>query len=179
MERFRRYVARVGGSMAENPSPGNKEGGILNITIKSLGALAKAGTAPVEGVLDYGENVWDRSNGRGGLWLLYCPSYDQESTPALVAAGCQIVCFTTGRGTGIGNAIAPVLKIGSNNNLYQRMPGDIDTNAGPILDGSLTVDQLGQLVFNQILATASGQRAKAEINGHREFMIWSEEGVSL
>jgi altronate hydrolase len=179
MERFRRYVARVGGSMAENPSPGNKEGGLLNITIKSLGALAKAGTAPVEGVLDYGENVWDRADGRSGLWLLYCPSYDQESAPALVAGGCQIVCFTTGRGTGIGNAIAPVIKIGSNNDLYQRMPGDIDVNAGPILDGVKSVDQLGRELFDHILAAASGQRVKAEINGHREFMIWSEEGVSL
>jgi altronate hydrolase len=201
MERFRRYVARVGGSMAENPSPGNKEGGLLNITIKSLGALAKAGTAPVEGVLDYGENVWDRTSrnphagigaesddpdssssradGTGGLWLLYCPSYDQESAPALVAGGCQIVCFTTGRGTGIGNAIAPVIKIGSNDNLYQRMPGDIDVNAGPVLDGAKSVDDLGRELFDQILATASGQRVKAEINGHREFMIWSEEGVSL
>lgn len=177
MERFRRYVARVGGSMAENPSPGNREGGLLNITIKSLGALAKAGTAPVEGVLDYGQSIRDR--GRGGLWLLYCPSYDQESTPALVAGGCQIVCFTTGRGTGIGNAIAPVIKIGSNNNLHQRMPGDIDLNAGPILDGTTTVDRLGGDLFDHILAVASGQRVKAEINGHREFMIWSEEGVSL
>jgi altronate hydrolase len=178
MERFRRYAARAGGSMAENPSPGNKEGGLLNITIKSLGALAKAGTASVEGVLDYGENVWDR-DGRGGLWLLYCPSYDQESVPALVASGCQIVCFTTGRGTGIGNAAAPVIKIGSNNNLHQRMSGDIDVNAGPILDGAKSIDQLGRELFDQILATASGQRVKAEINGHREFMIWSEEAVSL
>ena len=180
MERFRRYVARVGGSMAENPSPGNKEGGLLNITIKSLGALAKAGTAPVEGVLDYGQNVWERADGGGnGLWLLYCPSYDQESVPALVAGGCQVVCFTTGRGTGIGNAIAPVIKIGSNDNLYQRMPGDIDVNAGPVLGGAATIEQLGRQLFEQILATASGQRVKAEINGHREFMIWSEEGVSL
>jgi altronate hydrolase len=194
MERFRRYVARAGGSMAENPSPGNKEGGLLNITIKSLGALAKAGTAPVEGVLDYGENVWDRNThaglgaksddpdlapSKGALYLLYCPSYDQESVPALVASGCQIVCFSTGRGTGIGNAIAPVIKIGSNDNLYKRMPGDIDLNAGAILNGSHTIEQLGQDLFHQILATASGQRVKAEINGHREFMIWSEEAVSL
>jgi altronate hydrolase len=177
MQRFRRYVERVGGSMTENPSPGNKEGGLLNITIKSLGALAKAGTAPVEGVIDYGQLVWDR--GRGGLWLLYCPSYDQESTPALVASGCQIVCFTTGRGTGIGNAIAPVIKIGSNGALFKRMAGDIDLNAGVILDDNRAIDQVGRDLFDQILAVASGQPVKAEENGHREFMIWSEEGVSL
>jgi altronate hydrolase len=177
MRRFRSYVDRVGGSMSENPSPGNKEGGLLNITIKSLGALAKAGRAPVEGVLDYGELVWDR--GRGGLWLLYCPSYDQESTPALVASGCQIVCFTTGRGTGIGNAIAPVVKIGSNGALYRRMSGDIDFNAGVVLDESRPIEEVGRELFQTILAVASGQSVKAEENGHREFMIWSEEAVSL
>jgi altronate hydrolase len=176
MDRFRAYVERVGGSMAENPSPGNREGGLLNITIKSLGALAKAGTAPVEGVIDYGQLI---PRDRGGLWLLYCPSYDQESTPALVASGCQIVCFTTGRGTGIGNAIAPVIKIGSNGALYKRMSGDIDLNAGVILDDHASVGQLGRQLFDQILAVASGQSVKAEENGHREFMIWSEEGVSL
>ncbi|MDB5319463.1 MAG: uxaA [Phycisphaerales bacterium] len=174
MERFRGYVERVGGSMTENPSPGNREGGLLNITIKSLGALAKAGTAPVEGVIDYGQLVRER-----GLWLLYCPSYDQESTPALVASGCQIVCFTTGRGTGIGNAIAPVIKIGSNGALYKRMAGDIDVNAGVILDENVSIEQVGRELFEQILAVASGKPVKAEENGHREFMIWSEEGVSL
>jgi altronate hydrolase len=176
MARFRAYVERVGGSMSENPSPGNREGGLLNITIKSLGALAKAGTAPVEGVIDYGQLI---PRERRGLWLLYCPSYDQESTPALVASGCQIVCFTTGRGTGIGNAIAPVIKIGSNGALYQRMSGDIDLNAGVILDDNASIEQVGRQLFDQILAVASGQRVKAEENGHREFMIWSEEGVSL
>jgi altronate hydrolase len=175
MDRFRRYVDRVGGSMAENPSPGNREGGLLNITIKSLGALAKSGTAPVEGVLDYGELAWERGK---GLWLLYCSSYDQESVPALVASGCQIVCFTTGRGTGIGNAIAPVVKIGSNDALYRRMTGDIDLNAGPILDGT-PVNEIGGRLFDLILRVASGESVKAEQTGHREFMIWSEEGVSL
>jgi len=177
MRRFKAYVERVGGSMSENPSPGNKEGGLLNITIKSLGALAKAGTAAVEGVLDYGELVWER--GKGGLWLLYCPSYDQESTPALVASGCQIVCFTTGRGTGIGNAIAPVIKIGSNGALYRRMGGDIDFNAGVVLDENRPIDEVGRELFQTILAVASGQNVKAEENAHREFMIWSEEAVSL
>jgi altronate hydrolase len=193
MIRFRRYVDRVGGSMSENPSPGNKEGGLLNITIKSLGALAKSGTAPVQGVLDYAQSVWDNppssilhppsssspASRARGLHLLYCPSYDQESTPALVASGCQIVCFTTGRGTGIGNAIAPVLKIGSNTPLFTRMSGDLDYNAGPILDGTVTLPQAGQDLLNLILSTASGHPTKSEHSGHREFMIWSEEAVSL
>jgi altronate hydrolase len=188
MARYRAYVERVGGSMAENPSPGNREGGLLNITIKSLGALAKSGTAAVEGVLDYGELAYTpgqsegappRMQQRKGLYLLYCPSYDQESVPALVASGCQIVCFTTGRGTGIGNAIAPVVKIGSNGQLYKRMAGDIDLNAGVVLDERRSVESVGQHLFRMILDVASGKPVKAEETGHREFMIWSEEGVSL
>jgi altronate hydrolase len=177
MARFKKYVDRAGGSMADNPSPGNKEGGLLNITIKSLGALAKSGSAKVEGVLDYGIDVFSKNT--PGLWLLYCPSYDQESVPAQVASGCQIVCFTTGRGTGIGNAIAPVLKIGSNTPLYTRMSGDIDVNAGAILDGEQTVGEMGRTLFERILAVASGETVKAEANGHREFMIWNEEAISL
>ncbi len=177
MERFEAYAARAGGSMAENPAPGNKEGGLLNITIKSLGALAKSGTAPVQGVLDYGELVWDRK--LPGHYLLYCPSYDQESVPALVASGCQVVCFTTGRGTGIGNAIAPVVKIGSNTRLYERMGPDIDVNAGAMLDGTHTLEAMGREIFDAILAAASGAPVKAEQSGHREFLIWSEESVSL
>ena len=131
----------------------------------------------MQGVLDYGDLVWDRR--QPGHYLLYCPSYDQESAPALVGSGCQIVCFTTGRGTGIGNAIAPVLKIGSNTRLYERMGPDIDVNAGSILDGTRTTEEVGREIFDAILAAASGSPVKAELNGHREFTIWSEEGVSL
>lgn len=138
---------------------------------------AKSGRAAVEGVLDYGQWVWDAPS--PGLRLLYCPSYDQESTPALVGSGCQIVCFTTGRGTGIGSAIAPVIKIGSNTNLFKRMSGDIDINCGPVLDEGVSVERMGRELLEEILAVASGKQVKAEATGHREFMIWSEEGVSL
>src|SRR5207248_10914222 len=142
----------------------------LTITIQSLGALPKPGTAPVRRVLDYAESISHSTPGQSnasatsaapsripsttkpaGLHLLYCPSYDQESTPALVASGCQIVCFTTGRGTGIGNAIAPVLKIGSNSRLYARMGPDIDLNAGTILDGTRTTEEVGREIFDAIL----------------------------
>jgi altronate hydrolase len=175
MNRYAKYAARgENRSMGENPTPGNKEGGLLNITIKSLGALAKSGTAPVEGVVDYGEQVEGK-----GLWLLYCPSYDQESMPALVASGAQIGCFTTGRGTGIGNAIAPIMKIASNTPMATRMEGDIDVNCGTIVDGTETIEQAGQRIFDEILAIANGKLCKAEINKHREFAIWNEKGISL
>ncbi len=177
IQRYREYAARNGASLAENPTPGNKEGGLLNITIKSLGAMAKAGQAPVQGTIDYGQPFWQ--TGPNGLYLMYGPGYDPESVPALVAAGCQVVCFTTGRGSVLGNAIAPVIKIASNSAMYHRMRTDMDYNAGAILDGDLDITAAGRQIFEQILTAASGKWTKAEENGHREFTIWSEEGVSL
>lgn len=177
IERYREYAARNGSSLTENPSPGNKEGGLLNITIKSLGAMAKAGTAPVQGVLDYGEPYWQA--GPNGLYLMYTPGYDPESVPAKVASGCQLICFTTGRGSVLGNAIAPVIKISSNNTMYNRMRTDMDVNAGDVLEGEATLPGAGKRIFDAILSTASGKWTKAEENGHREFAIWSEEGISL
>lgn len=177
IDRYREYAARNGASLAENPSPGNKEGGLLNITIKSLGALAKAGTAPVQGVIDYGEPYWKK--GLNGLYLMYGPGYDTESVPAMVASGCQIVCFTTGRGSVLGNAIAPVVKIASNSTMYNRMSTDMDINAGALIDGTATLPELGRLIFAEVLDVASGKPTKSEENGHREFTIWSEEGISL
>lgn len=174
VEWFRQYVARFGYDLDENPSPGNLAGGIVNIIVKSLGAIAKAGTSRIEGVIGYA----DPPPGNG-LYLMQGPGYDQESTPGLVAAGAQIVGFTTGRGTTIGNAIAPVVKISSNTATYKRMLSDIDINAGEILDGSATVEQVGQLIFDELLRIASGKPCKAELNGHREFQLWAVEGISL
>lgn len=177
IRRYREYAARSGTQLDENPSPGNKEGGLLNITIKSLGAMAKAGTGPIMGGIDYGEPYWKR--GPNGLYLMYGPGYDVESVPALVASGCQIVCFTTGRGSVLGNAIAPVIKIASNTTMYQRMSDDMDVNAGEVLDGHTSLPEMGQRIFERILAAASGEWTHPELNGHREFAIWSEEGISL
>lgn len=177
MERYRAYAARMGSQMDENPSPGNKEGGLINITIKSLGAIAKAGKAPVTGVLDYGEPYW--KHGSHGLYMMYGPGYDIESVPALVSGGCQLVCFTTGRGSVLGNAIAPVIKIASNSAMYQRMSDDMDVNAGEVLDGTVSMTEMGRKIFAKVLAVASGEWTRAEENGHREFTIWSEEGISL
>jgi altronate hydrolase len=171
---FRNYVGVFGHDLDENPSPGNIEGGLVNIAIKSLGAIAKAGTTRVEGVIGYA----DLPPGKG-LYLMQGPGYDQESTPGLVAAGAQIVGFTTGRGTTIGNAIAPVIKIASNTPTYERMRNDLDINAGLILDGEATIEEVGRLIFEELLKVASGKPCKAELNGHREFQIWAVEGVSL
>ncbi|MCS7223534.1 MAG: altronate dehydratase family protein [Armatimonadetes bacterium] len=171
---FRAYVGTFGHDLDENPSAGNIAGGLVNIALKSLGAIAKAGTSRLEGVIGYG----DLPPGKG-LYLMQGPGYDQESTPGLVASGAQIVAFTTGRGTTIGNAIAPVLKIASNTETFRRMENDLDINAGGILDGEETIEQVGERIFQAILNVASGQWTKAEINGHREFGLWTVEGVSL
>lgn len=140
---YKEYAAKFGGVLNNNPSPGNIAGGLLNITIKSLGAMAKAGTTRVEGVTEYAATPKNR-----GLNLMQGPGYDQESTPALVAAGATVVVFTTGRGTTIGNAIAPVIKLASNNKIFERMSGDIDLSAGNIIEGSESIDAVGARLFD-------------------------------
>jgi len=172
---YKEYASKFGTVLNENPSPGNVAGGLLNITIKSLGAIAKAGTTRVEGVTGYAELPAGK-----GLWLMQGPGYDQESTPGLVAAGAQVVVFTTGRGTTIGNAIAPVVKLASNTPVHQRMSRDLDLSAGGIIDGTETIDEVGARVFEQVRLVASGEvQAKAEETKHREFGIWAEQSVSL
>jgi altronate hydrolase len=174
--RYAAYVRKFGEDFRENPSPGNIEGGLSNIYLKSLGALAKSGSSTVEDVLDYGEPA----GGRRGLMVVYSPGYDQLSVPALFLAGAQITCFTTGRGTGIGSAMGPVIKISSNSELAQANE-DIDVDAGPILSravsgngGGATIEDVGRQILARVVETASGDYIpKAEASGlHYEFKIW-------
>src|SRR4026208_1949364 len=132
---YKEYASKFGAVLNNNPSPGNVTGGLLNITIKSLGAIAKAGTTRVEGGIEYADTTSCR-----GLNLMQGPGYDQESTPGLVAAGATIVVFTTGRGTTIGNAITPVIKLTSNTPVFERMSNDLDLSAGGVIDGTDTID---------------------------------------
>lgn len=172
---YKSFAAKRGVKLDENPSPGNVRGGLLNITIKSLGAIAKAGTTRVEGVTGYAEPPSGR-----GLWMMQGPGYDQESTPGLVGAGANIIVFTTGRGTTIGNAIAPVIKLASNTQVFDRMSRDIDLSAGGVIDGTETIDEVGARVFEQLRQVASGEKlARAEETHHREFEIWAEQSVPL
>ena len=171
---YKEYASKFGAVLNNNPSPGNIAGGLLNITIKSLGAVAKAGSTRVEGVIEYAETVKHR-----GLNLMQGPGYDQESTPGLVAAGATVIVFTTGRGTTIGNAIAPVIKLASNTPVFERMRNDLDLSAGGVIDGTESIDEVGQRVFDEIRRVAGGAQAKAEQHKHREFQFWAEQTVSL
>jgi arabinonate dehydratase len=169
LKRYEKYVKSFGDDFRDNPSPGNVKGGLYNIYLKSSGVKAKGGTSIVEDLIEYGEWLGDRK----GLYVLYTPGYDQISTPALFLSGAQVALFTTGRGTGIGCALGPVVKIGSNTPLA-RVNGDIDINAGTILDREETIEQVGHKIFQETLDVASGrERTRAEEAGyHTEFKIW-------
>lgn len=169
LRRYRRYVEMFGQDFRDNPTPGNKEGGLYNIYLKSTGAKAKGGTTTVEDLLEYGEWLGERK----GLYVLYTPGYDQISTPALFLSGAQIALFTTGRGTGIGCALGPVVKISSNSIVGQGNE-DIDLDAGTILDRTESVEDVGMRIFEQTISVASGKRiVAAERSGfHTEFKVW-------
>ena len=172
---YKEYASKFGAVLDQNPSPGNVAGGLLNITVKSLGAIAKGGTTRIEGVLEYADIPRNR-----GLNLMQGPGYDQESTPGLVAAGATVIVFTTGRGATIGNAIAPVIKLASNTAVFQKMSRDLDLSAGGVIDGTETIDEVGQRVFDYMIRVANGEvLARAEENKHREFQLWAEQSVSL
>jgi len=169
LKRYRKYVEMFGQDFRDNPTPGNKKGGLYNIYVKSTGAKAKGGTTTVEGLLEYGEWLGKRK----GLYVLYTPGYDQISTPALFLSGAQIALFTTGRGTGIGCALGPVVKI-SSNSIVGTTNDDIDINAGTILDRTATVEEVGRRIFEETIEVASGRsQVRAEQSGiHTEFKVW-------
>jgi altronate dehydratase len=175
LHHYRTWAKKLGHDLTENPSPGNKAGGLLNITIKSLGAIAKSGTAPVQDVMHYGEWIWDRT--QAGVYMLNTPGYDPPSITGLVGAGCQLVCFTTGRGSVFGNVIAPVIKISSNDKLYAHMNHNIDVNAGTVISENRNLAVVSREIFEKIIAVASGEPTKSEITRHREFMLWNNEGI--
>jgi altronate hydrolase len=170
---FKDYFIRHDQPIYENPSPGNKAGGLTTLEEKSLGAIQKGGQATVERVLRYGEPAQT-----GGLSLLEAPGNDGVSSTAMVASGATMLLFTTGRGTPLGFPV-PTLKISSNTAIAQKKPHWIDFNAGALLDGTATLEELADQLFTQILDTASGRAlANNEKHGYREIAIW-KEGVTL
>jgi altronate hydrolase len=163
------YTTRNKGEMNNNPSPGNKAGGLTTILEKSLGAVAKGGTTNLVAVYEYAEPVTAK-----GFVYMDTPGYDPVSATGQVAGGANMICFTTGRGSAYGCAPSPSLKLSTNTMLWQRQEEDIDINCGEIVDGTSTVEQMGERFFELILATASGQKSKSEQHGYgqNEFVPW-------
>ncbi len=169
---FKNYFIRHGEVVYENPSPGNKQGGITTLEDKSCGCVQKGGSAPIMDVIGYGDAVVTR-----GLNMLYGPGNDLVSSTALTAAGAHMVLFTTGRGTPFG-APAPTMKIATNTPLATKKAGWIDFNAGVVADGSRTLDQAARDLMDLVLAVASGKQTKTEEKGFREISIF-KDGVVL
>jgi altronate dehydratase large subunit len=148
------------------PTPGNIEGGLTTIEEKSLGCSFKAGSKPLQAVIDYAQPV----TGPGLVWM-DTPGHDIEQITGMVAGGCQIVVFTTGRGTPCGSPIAPTIKLASNSDLFRRMTDNMDLDAGTVVTGSESVAEVGRRVFDEMLEVASGKQTKAEILGYNDFAI--------
>jgi altronate dehydratase len=164
---YHSYLSRFGGGWDDNPSPGNKAGGLSNITEKSLGAVAKGGTTALTGVFAYAERV-----NRPGFVLMNTPGYDPVSLTGIAAGGANMICFTTGRGSGIGFPVVPVIKISSNSRIAHLMEDNIDINAGTIVEGKETIQDVGRRILELIRRVASGERTKSELLGHKEFVPW-------
>ena len=162
------YCARNGGEMNNNPSPGNKAGGLTTILEKSLGAAAKGGTTPLNAVYRYAEPVVSK-----GFVFMDTPGYDPVSVTGQVAGGANVLAFTTGRGSAYGCKPTPSIKLATNTEMYRRMADDMDVNCGDVLDG-VSIEDKGKQIFDMVLAVASGARTKSEALGYgeAEFTPW-------
>lgn len=168
------YTARNGGEMDNNPSPGNKAGGLTTILEKSLGAAAKGGTTNLAGVYKYGEPATAK-----GFVFMDSPGYDPASITGQVASGANVVCFTTGRGSVYGNKPCPSIKLATNTTMYDKMSEDMDVNCGVISDGAASVEEVGAEIFQKFLDVASGAPSKSEAQGlgEAEFIPWQVGAV--
>ncbi|MGZ5786010.1 MAG: UxaA family hydrolase [Ramlibacter sp.] len=162
------------GEMNNNPSPGNKAGGLTTILEKSLGAVAKGGTSNLQAVYEYAEPVKSH-----GFVYMDTPGYDPVSATGQVAGGANLICFTTGRGSAYGCAPSPSLKLATNTALWERQEEDMDINCGEIIDGRVSIQEMGQRIFELVLATASGTPSKSEKHGYgqNEFVPWQVGAV--
>lgn len=167
VESYKAYLRRFDRSFDDNPSPGNKEGGLSNILEKSLGAAAKGGTSPLMDVYEYAERITTP-----GFVFMNTPGYDPASLAGMAAGGCNVFVFTTGRGSASGFPTVPVIKVATNTPMFRRMAGDMDLNCGRIADGEATVEEMGRELFDLVLEVASGRKTWSERLGHKEFVPW-------
>jgi altronate hydrolase len=163
------YAEREKGSIDNNPTPGNKAGGLTTILEKSLGAVAKSGSTPLMGVYRYAEPVDTH-----GLVFMDAPGYDPMGATGQIASGANMVVFTTGRGSCFGAKPAPSIKVATNTQMYRRMIDDMDINCGDIMEGETTVQRKGEEIFRAIIDVASGAPSKSEALGvgDEEFVPW-------
>ena len=167
VEGYKAYLRRFDANFDDNPTPGNKEGGITTILEKSLGAVVKAGTSPLMDAVDYAERIPPT-----GLVFMNTPGNDPISLTGLAAGGANVMAFTTGRGNASGFPIVPVIKIISNSVAYRLMPDDTDVNAGRIADGEAGIEDVGKEILGLLLRVASGEATSSERLGHDEFAPW-------
>jgi len=173
MKTYNKAAHAVGSGFDMNPSPGNIRDGLITDAIKSLGAAQKGGRSPIRDVLDYTEQIKEP-----GLSLLCTPGNDVESTTGLAGSGANVLLFTTGLGTPTGNPVAPTIKISSNTKLVNRMTAIIDFNAGTIIDGTSTLEEVGRELMRLVIEVANGKLTKAESLNQNDFIPW-KRGVSL
>jgi altronate hydrolase/galactarate dehydratase len=168
------YTARNGGEMDNNPSPGNKKGGLTTILEKSLGAVAKGGTAPLTQVYKFAEPITER-----GFVFMDSPGYDPTSVTGQIASGANLIAFTTGRGSVSGYKPTPCIKLATNTEMYDRMSEDMDINCGDIITEGVTLEQKGREIFELFLRVASGEETKSEELGFggAEFVPWAMGAV--
>ncbi len=171
---WEQYTAINQGEMNNNPSPGNKAGGLTTILEKSLGAVAKGGTSNLQAVYEYAEKVTAH-----GFVYMDTPGYDPVSATGQVAGGANLICFTTGRGSAYGCSPSPSLKLSTNSALWRKQEDDMDINCGEIIDGTSNVAEMGKRIFDMVLATASGEKSKSEVHGYgqNEFVPWQVGAV--
>ena len=161
-------AGNLGETLSDNLVPKNIEGGLFNNYIKSLGAVLKGGTSVIEDVIEYAEPVTQR-----GLSIMQGPGGDLESVTGIVAAGANVICFSTGYGATSGNAICPVIKISSNNSTFEKLPEDIDCNAGKLLSEQVSIDELGEELLEKVITVVSGEKTWSEKWKQRQFQVWT------
>jgi len=168
VRRFEDHVKMYGADLSTGePNQGNMEAGLTTLEEKSLGCIRKIGSRPITEVLEYGQIPTKK-----GPIFMDTPSYDAPSVTGIVAGGCQIVAFTTGLGTPFGISVSPVIKVSSNTPAYERMKDSVDINAGTILDGEESIDEVGERIYQMILKVANGRRTKAEDLAENQCQIW-------
>ncbi|MFE5318750.1 UxaA family hydrolase [Paenibacillus sp. NPDC056579] len=167
VDRFEKEVERMGADMrGGNPSPGNIAGGLTTIEEKSLGCISKCGNAPIQGIVEYAEQL-----PKHGLYFMDSPGNDIECVSGMAAGGAHLVCFTTGRGTPTGSAVIPVIKITGNKRMFERMSDNMDVDVSDMLEGTLSLEDAGDKIWQEIQEVANGKLTKAEVLGHTEFSI--------